>query len=137
MRSKSFLGQGWAFPPTFTRGLNTVATSSEEQNIDENLNILFSTQQGERMMKYDYGTNLRSLAFDSLDGELYNTIEESVRKAIIYFEPRIKVNDVEVSADENVPGVVMVNVAYTIRTTNSRRNFVHPFHLIEGNQIKR
>lgn len=134
-KSKSFLGQGWTFPPTFTRALNTVSMSKDEDNVRENLHILFSTQRGERIMNLEYGTILRSLVFEDPDGDLYSTIRDSLKRAIAEFEPRIKVIDVTVAPDSVNREVVFINVTYSIRTTNSRLNFVYPFHFIEGTNI--
>jgi len=50
MDQKSFLGTGWSFPPQFVKSLNSVILTSEEQNIRENLQVLFETNVGERIM---------------------------------------------------------------------------------------
>lgn len=134
-RAKSFLGQGWAFPPSFARDLNAVVMSAEDQNIQENLNILFSTYRGERLMNESYGTMLRSLVFENPDVEMYGAMRNTIRNAILLFEPRIKLVDIAISADPSDPGTVLVSVQYTIRTTNSRSNFVYPFHIIEGTNL--
>lgn len=137
MNPKSFLGQGWAFPPTFIREVNSVVLSAEDKNIEENLHILFSTQQGERIMNFTYGTILRTLVFEDPDGDLYNSIQDSIRNALIRSEPRIKVHDVQVSQDPGDSSTLLINVQYVVRSTNNRKNFVHPFHIIEGTNIER
>ena len=62
-----FLGQGWAFPPDFSLKLKGVKMVSEDEDVKESLNILFSTQFGERIMQYNYGCNLQSLVFEKFD----------------------------------------------------------------------
>ncbi|MFZ6010888.1 MAG: GPW/gp25 family protein [Bacteroidota bacterium] len=134
-QSKSFLGQGWAFPPTFASDLNAVILSSEEKNIQENLIILFSTQQGERIMNDEYGTNLRSFVFNAPDGDLITEMQDTIRNAILFYEPRIKVADVVVEEDDQDKSILLIRVQYVVRTTNSRRNFVYPFHIHEGTNL--
>jgi len=134
-RSKTFLGQGWSFPPVFVRDLNAVILTADEENIRESLNVLFSTRPGERVMNQSYGVDLRSYVFENPDGDVITAINESIRSAILFYEPRIKLVDVITAPDPGDPSLLNINIQYTIRTTNSRRNFVFPFHLIEGTQL--
>ena len=53
--TSSFLGTGWGFPPTFTRGGGDVQMMSGPEDIHESLQILFSTQPGERLMQDAFG----------------------------------------------------------------------------------
>jgi len=82
-KAKSFLGQGWAFPPEFLQDVNSVALSSEEENIQQNLHILFSTHCGERFMNHGYGTILQSLLFDDPDANMYSAIQDTIRDAVV------------------------------------------------------
>ena len=134
-KAKSFLGQGWTFPPAFVRDMNSVLLSSDDQNIRECLSVLFSTQCGERLMNENYGTVLRSLVFDGSDGDLYSSIQDTVKNAILLYEPRVKLSEITVTPDASDQSRLVVNVGYVIRTSNSRRNFVFPFHVIEGTNL--
>ena len=55
MGDKTFLGQGWNFPPEFQCDSKIEATvmSSEEENIRQSLRTLFSTSPGERVHRYE------------------------------------------------------------------------------------
>ena len=136
-RSKTFLGQGWSFPPVFMRDLNAVVLTADEENIRQNLNVLFSTRPGERPMNPSYGIDLQSYVFENPDGDTIIAINEAVRSAILFYEPRIKLIDVNTAPDPNDRATLNIHVQYTIRTTNSRRNFVFPFHIIEGTQLSK
>ena len=59
----SFLGTGWAFPPTFDPVSGTVELVSGEKDINESLNILLSTSIGERVMQPKYGCNMQDYLF--------------------------------------------------------------------------
>ena len=45
---KAFLGRGWKYPIAFRLSHQTVELSQYEQDIRESLNILLSTELGER-----------------------------------------------------------------------------------------
>ena len=134
-RQRSFLGTGWGFPPTFVRGQGVVMTSDEE-DIRASLEILLSTEVGERVMQPKYGCDLHRLLFEPLDLTLQAYIKDLVKTAILYFEPRIVLDDVtfELTGEE---GRIDIRVDYTVATTNARNNFVYPFYIGEGTQVER
>lgn len=136
MNENSFLGQGWAFPPAFVKGsVNTVMLSKEEENIQENLRILFATRIGERLLEFGYGSQLMNLVFGKRDDALIGRIEDTVKRAILLHEPRIEVETVEVVFSETDRNSAEVQVNYLVRKVNNRSNFVFPFHLTEGTNL--
>ena len=52
------------------------------------------------------------------------------------YEPRIDLNKVSFGSEETSQGLIKLEIEYTIRTTNSRQNYVYPFYLEEGTYIK-
>jgi hypothetical protein len=134
-KERSFLGTGWGFPPTFVRGQGVVMTSDED-DVRASLEILLATEVGERVMQPRYGCNLHRLLFEPLDLTLRTYMKDLIRTAILYFEPRVILDDVTfelVSAE----GRIDLRVDYTIAKTNARNNFVYPFYLVEGSQVER
>jgi len=132
---KSFLGRGWKYPVTFKQSSNTVVLSQYEQDIRESLNILLSTERGERVMRPDYGTNVRDLLFEPLDVSTATLVGEEIKKAILLNEPRVFVDAVE-AIQEELNGYLEVKIEYTIIATNTRSNMVYPFYLNEGTNIE-
>jgi uncharacterized protein len=130
--TSQFLGRGWSFPPSFSRGSATTSMVSEAEDIRESLRILLSTAPGERIMVPQYGCALWRMVFESLDATLLTRIQDAVRRAILHWEPRITVDKIDVRADRVVAGLVRIDISYAIRGTNSRSNFVFPFYLREG-----
>lgn len=128
----SFLGRGWAFPPSFTRGGADVEMVSGAADIQESLQILLGTSPGERVMQETFGCDLASLVFEELDQGLINTIERLLTDAILEFEPRIQVDRIDVAESDEQPGCVIIGIEYTVRGTNSRFNMVFPFYLTEA-----
>lgn len=129
---RSFLGTGWSFPPTFSRRSLGVEMVSDEQDIRESLWILFSTARGERIMVPEYGCQLSELLFQALTKSLATQMKTMVTQAILNWEPRISVTDVSVEIDAKVAGLATINVAYVVRLTNTRSNFVYPFSTNEA-----
>jgi hypothetical protein len=129
---KAYLGTGWGFPPSFEKAAGQVQMVSAEQDIRESLGILLSTSLGERVMQPTYGCNLQELLFETLSPTVASNIKELVRTAILYHEPRIRLNRLDLSLDPETLGRVLITVDYTILSTNSRFSFVYPFYLQEG-----
>lgn len=133
---RSFLGAGWGFPPLFSRGSGGVAMTAEEQDIRGSLTILLSTRVGERVMQPKYGCNLDRLLFEPLDSGLQAYMQDLVRTAILYFEPRIILDRVYLRLQQN-KGRVDVELDYRVASTNTRYNFVYPFYLEEGSEVRK
>ena len=122
----SFLGTGWQFPPAF--GLHSgVALADDGVDIAQSLEILLSTRIGERLLEPRYGCDLTRFIFEPLDTTLATHIKELVRNAILYFEPRIKLESVDLNVNPN-EGRLEILLSYLIASTNERTNMVFPFY---------
>jgi uncharacterized protein len=132
---KSFLGRGWGFPPEFNKGYKAVSMLEDEDDIASSLEILLSTRLGERVMVPNYGCNLDDLLFQPLNLTLKTFVVDLIKTAILFHEPRIDVNKINIEPDNDREGILMINVDYTIRTTNSRKNMVFPFYKEEGTEL--
>ena len=135
MSKGSFLGTGWSFPPSFNKTLTCVEMTSNEEDIRSSLEILLTTRLGERVMQPSYGCNLDTLVFESLTETFKSYVRDLVKTAIIYHEPRIKLNSVELDDSRDLEGIILIIVDYTIRSTNSRFNYVFPYYKNEGTDI--
>ncbi len=131
---ESFLGKGWGFPPTFNKTTRTVDMLSGEDDIRSSLEILLSTHVGERVMQPKYGCNLDRLVFEPVDTTLQAYIKDLIKTAILYFEPRIILNDV-VLIPRQMEGRIDIDIHYTVATTNTRNNYVYPFYIEEGSEV--
>lgn len=129
-----FLGSGWGFPPIFDKNKRSVRMISDEEDISSSLEILLSTSIGERIMQPTYGCDLKVLLFEPLDTSLKAYVKDLIKTAILYHEPRIRLDDVTLQTRPN-EGYLEITLDYTIRSTNSRYNFVYPFYLDEGTNI--
>lgn len=131
---EDFLGRGWSFPPRLAGG--GVALSEGDAKIRESIRIILETAKGERVMRAEFGCGIHEFVFQSLSASTLSAMRESVREALILWEPRIEVLNVSASADAvgNDPGrgLVAITIDYRVRATNSVFNYVYPFHVQGG-----
>jgi uncharacterized protein len=132
---RPFLGRGWSFPPNFNRSRPGVEMLEQEADIASSLEILLSTIPGERVMLPQYGCNLEELVFESLDTRMKTLMADKVESAILYHEPRIELEKVQLDDSRELEGVVLIEIVYRVKATNSRFNFVYPFYKLEGTDI--
>lgn len=132
---QGFLGRGWAFPPCFTGGGVDVEMVAGVPDIHQSLHILLSTRLGERVMREDYGCDLSGLLFEEIDQGLINRITSLVTDAILYHEPRVNLEKIKVAPSETEQGLLLIQIEYTVRSTNSRYNLVYPFYLYEATSM--
>ncbi len=134
-KDRSFLGVGWSFPPTFRREFYGVEMLVEEADVRSSLGIILSTITGERVMLPTFGANLQPYVFEPMNVPNIAMIEKIVHDALVYHEPRIIVGDINSTPDE-ANGVLLIDISYTIITTNTRYNYVFPFYVNEATNIK-
>ena len=130
-RSPAFLGRGWGFPPTFSRQSASVEMLSADADIRESLWIVLSTNLGERVMLASFGCDLWSQVFTTLSTTTANAMALMVSNAIMEWEPRVTVEQVEVMASATGEGWIDISIDYWVRQTNSRSNLVFPFYRLE------
>lgn len=133
---QSFLGKGWDFPPKFDRESAKTAMLQDEEDIRSSLEILLSTKQGERVLRPDYGCDLHELVFEPLTTTFKTYITDLIKTAILYHEPRIEVEKIELNDTGELQGRILIEINYKVRSTNSRFNFVYPFYKNEGTDIQ-
>ncbi|MDU9050635.1 MAG: GPW/gp25 family protein [Candidatus Electrothrix sp. Rat3] len=132
---QAFLGRGWSFPPVFKSSSGGVDMLEGEADIASSLEILLSTRPGERLMQPEYGCNLDELMFEQLDTRIKTLMADKVESAILYHEPRIRLERVHLDDNQGHEGVVLIEIVYQVKSTNSRFNFVYPYYKQEGTDI--
>ena len=113
-----------------------VEVTEKVLDIQRSLEILLSTKVGERVMQPKYGCNMDELVFESLDTTTKTIIKDKIQTAILYFEPRIDVKKIEMNTDNELEGIIMLEIEYVVRATNSRFNFVYPYYRNEGTELE-
>jgi len=131
----AFLGRGWSFPPSFDKASRGVAMLEDEADIESSLDILLSTRLGERIMQPNYGCNLDEMVFEAMNLTMLTYLKDLVENAILYFEPRIELEGLEIDTSREAEGLLLIMIDYRVRTTNSRFNYVYPFYKNEGTNL--
>jgi phage baseplate assembly protein W len=131
----NFLGTGWGFPPSFENLSEGVEMVSGERDIKQSLIILLNTSLGERIMKPEYGCGIRNFVFQETDNSHIHVLKDIITNAILNYEPRVKVEEINIDTENYLDGVITIEIDYFIITTNTRSNIVFPYYLSEGNLV--
>ena len=131
----SFLGIGWSFPPEFKENTKTVTMLMDEEDIKSSLEILLTTKVGERIMQPKFGCKMEELLFNPLNRTLKTFVAEMIKTAILYHEPRIDVEKIDITQGDDLTGELLVIIDFKVRATNSRINMVFPYYKEEGTNI--
>ena len=124
-----FSGAGIAFPMR-TDAIGGVALVAREREIEEAIRLILGTAPGERPMRPEFGCRISEHVFAPANATTAGQLSFDVRVALDRWEPRIDVDDVEVTFDHAENGVLYIDITYRIRGTNDPRNLVFPFYVI-------
>ena len=123
-----FLGVGWTSPVQLDQK-GQIKVSRYEDSVRQSIWMILSTAKGERVMRPDLGCGIYEKVFAPNNSGTVGQIVSDVRDALIEWEPRIDVLDVDAIPDPSQPNVILIQVNYQIRTTNNIFNLVYPFYL--------
>jgi uncharacterized protein len=94
------------------------------------MRLILGTARGERPMRPEFGCGIHDYVFAGADPTTAARIEHEVRESLERWEPRIEVEEVELSQDPADASRLYVDVTYTVSGTNDPRNLVFPFYTI-------
>jgi phage baseplate assembly protein W len=129
LHDPGIIGRGMRFPMAVdARGC--IAMSGGPDELDGSVRVIVSTAPGERVMRPQFGCRIWDLLFEPVNANTIGLMAEAVRQAVAQWEPRVEVEDVVVTPDQDDATHVAIAVSYRIRATNDRRNLVYPFYVI-------
>lgn len=132
--AKTYLGSGLSFPlRSDARGQIELVTGSED--IEQAIQIILSTQPGERVMRPTFGCRAHELLFEPRSPSIVSLLQEYVHDALRIWEPRIDVLQVYVTADDGFGGALIAEIEYQIKATHDTRSIVYPFFIEEEPEI--
>jgi phage baseplate assembly protein W len=100
--------------------------------VEQAVQIILLSEPLERDRLPQFGVGLRRFVFEPNSSSTHRELEHRIRRGLIDWEPRIKVENVTVSAGEDRPNLALIDIDYVIRATNTAHNLVFPFYLLEG-----
>ena len=131
--SKPFLGVGWSFPLEVVEDderadVGQLRTAEYEESVRQSIWLILGTAKGERVMRPDFGCGIYDLVFETNSASTAGRIEEEVKDALLFFEPRIDVLEVHVQPDSQGE-MLLISIDYQVRATDNQFNLVYPFYL--------
>jgi Bacteriophage baseplate protein W len=128
------LGSGLAFPLGVDhRG--GLALARADEDIEQAIGLILGTIPGERPMRPEFGCDIHSLVFDTMDAEMVGAMDSAIRRALERWEPRVEVVAIDFDLSRAEEGVLEVMIEYLIRATNRRNNLVYPFYVIPAEEL--
>jgi phage baseplate assembly protein W len=113
-------GRGVAFPPRLEKGGAPLASSEGADNVRESVRIILTTEPGERLARPLFGAGLGRFLGEPNSASTWRLIRDRVERALADWEPRVRVESVEVGADPNDPGAATVSITYRLVATGGR-----------------
>ncbi len=132
MDQYGFLGKGFHFPVEPDSATGRFLMEEGEEKISQAIRIILMTRKGERVMRPEFGCDIYQYMFGVMDFTTLSMMEQSVRDALIRWEPRIRDLEIHAEAFNGEPAGVHLSVGYRVRATNNPYNLVFPFYLEEG-----
>ena len=128
---EDLIGRGWPFPlkPGPDRSLRTVGGA---EKVRQSIWLILATAPGERLMLPDFGCGIHDLVFEANTAALRGLVQANVREALLRWEPRIDLIEVEVTSPPGEGQLLQIGIDYRIRGANTIYNLVYPFFLDEG-----
>ncbi len=123
-----FLGVGWTSPVQLKEN-GQIKVARYEDSVRQSIWMILGTAKGERFMRPDFGCDIHEKVFSPNNSGTVGQIVSDVRDALVEWEPRIDVLEVDTIPDRSQPNVILIQVNYQIRTTNNIFNLVYPFYL--------
>ena len=125
--STDFYGTGIAQPMSLSV-TNVILSSTGTDRVEQSIRVILGTQQGERVMRPDFGCNLKSLVFAPVNEATLNLARHYVLDGLTQWEPRIDVTDVAITPGPG-PGQLIISVNYRLKATQQPGTLIYPFFL--------
>lgn len=99
------------------------------RHIEESIQQILSTRQGERVMEYHFGSNLDTALFEPDDVTLHNLLKYEIIQALKDMETRIKLipDDIRIFSEEDEEGIISIyaEIPYYVKDyTNSKHTSI-------------
>jgi phage baseplate assembly protein W len=81
-------------------------------------------------MQPQFGCDLQPYLFQPLNPQLIGYLKDRVKNAILYYESRITIQTLTVTADNStdlIEGRFQISLTYTVVQTNTRLNYVYNY----------
>ncbi len=119
MDAGRLFGRGISFPPRVGPD-GRVAWSEGEENVREAIRVILLTEVNERIRLAEFGGGLGRFLFEPNTVTTRRLIQDRITRALAEWEPRIRVEAVDVQADPNDPQAAIATISYKLVATQTR-----------------
>jgi phage baseplate assembly protein W len=113
-------------PPFFGGPQNVMSRQEDERLIKNDILQLLLTVPGERVMRPDFGVNLRNFVFEPLTSTDLFALQNEIERAITVQEPRVTVESVNLDREDD-QNRLAIRVIVTMRKDPKRRFTIEQF----------
>jgi len=96
---------------------NALATVEEDASVRQSILLLLSTAPGERVMRPEYGCDLRKLLFEPNDDTTAGLAIHYVKQAMDRWEPRAAVLRLDAGRHPEEPSWLVIEMEYRVLAT--------------------
>jgi phage baseplate assembly protein W len=118
MDAGRILGRGISFPPRVGAD-GRVVWSEGEQNVREGVEVVLRTEPRERLRLPEFGGGLGRFLFEPNTTATHGQMKERILRALAIWEPRIRVDSVDVDADAEDPDAAVATIVYRLVATQA------------------
>ena len=118
MNQGALFGRGIAFPPNVGPD-GRLAWSEGEENIRESIRVILLTDERERLRRPDFGAGLTRYLFEPNTVTTRQLICDRIQRALTQWEPRIRVDSVNVDPSADDPSAALATITYRLVATQT------------------
>jgi uncharacterized protein len=119
MDAGKLFGRGISFPPRLSAD-GRMVWSEGEQNIREAIRVILMTEERERINLPDFGGGLNQYLFEPNTVMTRHLIQDRIVKALAAWEPRVRVESVDVVPDPQDAQAAVATITYQLVATQAR-----------------
>lgn len=128
MSTLSILGRGWMFPVSPNDRAGNIQYLAGPDKVRQSIEIILDTEPGERIMRPEFGCGLRRYLMKPNTTATRSLIQREVAVSLRTWEPRVDVENVDVSPGDD-PALVLIQISYVHKRDGRKGNLVYPFYL--------
>lgn len=129
------LGQCWKFPPQFAPVTGVTMVAGIEA-IMQSLRVLFMTEQGERIMRDNWGGGMNDFIFENVNDELLANIHNHIEESLLRYTPRAILKNVIIQPDKQDVSRLWVQITVNLSGSDLIETVEGPLHINDGQTLR-
>jgi len=112
--------EGWEFPIEIDTKTGKIKTVSDNDVVKQSINIILRTQIFERKILKNFGSELRSFMFGSVDPNYISSFKKSIEYAIKTWEKHVQEVEISVKTNGGIISKIDAEIDYVTDINPSR-----------------